>query len=257
MLSIDNVTKRFGSLKAVDGVSLAVHPGETVVIMGPSGCGKSTTVRMVNRLVEPDSGTVTLNGVDITKLKDHDLRKMRKQIGFVFQHFNLIQRLTAAENVMLGLVMDGVEKEEARQLAMTALEKVGLSQVHDHRPCELSGGQQQRVGIARAIVAEPPLMLWDEPTASLDPIIVREVLVIMEDLSRNQKSAMVVVTHELAFALHAADRIVLMESGRIVEEGAPSTVFTNPASEVGQKYKELLEYQSTTMGKSLIGCIGR
>ena len=176
---------------------------------------------------------------------------MRKQIGFVFQHFNLIQRLTTVENVMLGLVMDGIPLEAARLQAMAALEKVGLTPVHDHCPCELSGGQQQRVGIARALVAEPPLMLWDEPTASLDPIIVREVLVIMEELSRHQKSAMLIVTHELAFALHAADRIVLMDSGQIVEEGPPGTVFTNPVSTVGQKYKELLEYQSSTMGKSI------
>ena len=253
MLSIRDVTKRFGSLVAVDGVSLHVRAGETVVVMGPSGCGKSTTVRMVNRLIEPDSGTVILNGIDITRLKENELRKMRKQIGFVFQHFNLIQRLTAVENVMLGLVMDGMPQQEARDKAMAALDKVGLTPVHDHRPAELSGGQQQRVGIARAIVAEPPLMLWDEPTASLDPIIVREVLVIMEELSRHQKSAMLIVTHELAFALHAADRIVLMETGKIVEEGAPGSVFTNPASAVGQKYKELLEYQTSTMGKSLNG----
>lgn len=251
MLSINDATKRFGSLVAVNGVSLHVRPGETVVIMGPSGCGKSTTVRMVNRLIEPDSGSIILNGTDITRLKENELRKMRKQIGFVFQHFNLIQRLTAAENVMLGLVMDGMPLEEARSKAMAALDKVGLTPVHDHRPAELSGGQQQRVGIARAIVAEPPLMLWDEPTASLDPIIVREVLVIMEELSRHQRSAMVIVTHELAFALHAADRIVLMDAGKIVEEGSPGSVFSNPASEVGQKYKELLEYQSSTMGNSI------
>lgn len=251
MLRIENATKRFGSLVAVNDVSLTVQPGETVVIMGPSGCGKSTTVRMVNRLIEPDAGVIRLNGTDITKLKENELRKMRKKIGFVFQHFNLIQRLTAAENVMLGLVMDGIPLEEARLQAMAALEKVGLTPVYDHCPCELSGGQQQRVGIARALVAEPPLMLWDEPTASLDPIIVREVLVIMEELSRNQKSAMLIVTHELAFALHAADRIVLMDSGQIVEEGPPGTVFSNPISTVGQKYKELLEYQSSTMGKSI------
>jgi polar amino acid transport system ATP-binding protein len=254
MLSIINATKRFGNILAVDDISLSVHPGETVVLMGPSGCGKSTTVRMVNRLVEPDAGSIILEGTDITKLKDDKLRKMRKKIGFVFQHFNLVQRMTALENVMLGLLMDGMPPDQARDQAMAALEKVGLVSVHDHRPAELSGGQQQRVGIARAIVAEPPLMLWDEPTASLDPIIVREVLVIMEELSRYQNSAMVIVTHELAFALHAADRIILMDSGKIVEEGPPGNVFTNPASTVGQKYKELLEYQSSTMCNSLNGC---
>lgn len=254
MLSIINATKRFGNILAVDDISLTVSPGETVVLMGPSGCGKSTTVRMVNRLVEPDAGSIILSGTDITRLKDDALRKMRKKIGFVFQHFNLVQRMTALENVMLGLLMDSIPAAQARAQALAALEKVGLSDVQDHRPAELSGGQQQRVGIARAIVAEPPLMLWDEPTASLDPIIVREVLVIMEELSRYQQSAMIIVTHELAFALHAADRIVLMDAGRIVEMGPPATVFTNPASMVGQKYKELLEYQSSTMGNSLNGC---
>ncbi|MDU4961178.1 MAG: amino acid ABC transporter ATP-binding protein [Sporomusaceae bacterium] len=254
MLSIINATKRFGAILAVDDVSLNVQPGETVVLMGPSGCGKSTTVRMVNRLVEPDAGSIILNGTDITRLNDDKLRKMRKQIGFVFQHFNLVQRMTALENVMLGLVLDGMPLEQARLQAMAALDKVGLCAVQDHRPAELSGGQQQRVGIARALVAEPPLMLWDEPTASLDPIIVREVLVIMEELSRYQQSAMLIVTHELAFALHAADRIVLMDEGKIVEAGPPETVFTRPASTVGQKYKELLEYQSRTMGNSLNGC---
>lgn len=251
MLLINHVTKRFGQVLAVDDVSLSVHRGETVVLMGPSGCGKSTTVRMVNRLVHPDSGAVFLSGTDIIGLKQEELRQMRKKIGFVFQHFNLIQRLSAVENVMLGLVMDGMPKIEAYDKAMAALEKVGLETASDQKPAELSGGQQQRVGIARAIVAEPPIMLWDEPTASLDPIIVREVLVIMEELSRYQNSAMLVVTHELAFALHAADRIILMDQGRIVEQGEPGFIFTNPVSAVGQKYKELLEYQTNTMGKSL------
>lgn len=251
MLELKNISKRFGNILAVADLSLEVKVGETVVIMGPSGCGKSTTVRMINRLVEPDCGDIMLHGINITQLSSHELRTMRKQIGFVFQQFNLIQRLTAVENVMFGLVMGGMSIEDACVRSMAALARVGLSAVHDHLPLELSGGQQQRVGIARALVSEPPLMLWDEPTASLDPITVREVLVIMEELSRNQQSAMIIVTHELAFALHAADRIVLMDAGRIVETGTPDTVFTNPQSAVGQKYKELIAYQTSTMGNSL------
>ncbi|EGO62940.1 amino acid ABC transporter ATP-binding protein [Acetonema longum] len=246
MLSIHHITKRFGTLVAVDDLSLEVREGETVVMMGPSGCGKSTTVRAVNRLVEPDAGSILFQGSDILKMTEPQLWQARKKIGFVFQHFNLIQRLTAAENVMLGLVMDGMPRETAYDKALDALDKVGLRELSERKPSELSGGQQQRVGIARAIAAEPPLMLWDEPTASLDPMIVREVLVVMEELARYHKSAMLVVTHELPFALHAADRIILMDQGRIVETGPPDQVFISPQSDVGGKYKELIEYQNTT-----------
>lgn len=251
MLSIHHITKRFGNLVAVDDLSLEVREGETVVMMGPSGCGKSTTVRSVNRLVVPDEGSIFFQGGDILKMTEPQLRQARKKIGFVFQHFNLIQRLTAAENVMLGQVMDGMPREIAYDKALDALEKVGLKELSERRPSELSGGQQQRVGIARAIVAEPPLMLWDEPTASLDPMIVREVLVVMEELARYHKSAMLVVTHELPFALHAADRIVLMDQGRIVETGPPGRVFISPQSDVGGKYKELIEYQNSTTASKL------
>lgn len=253
MLKIQNLYKQFGSLVAVNNLDLSVSKGETAVIMGPSGCGKSTTIRMINRLVEPDHGSVMLAGQEITKSGPDELRAMRKRIGFVFQHFNLISRLTALENVMLGLVMDGMDKEQAQAKAMDALCKVGLTQHQDHKPAELSGGQQQRVGIARALAFEPEIMLWDEPTASLDPILVREVLVVMEELAKDQSCTMVVVTHELTFALHVADRIVLMDKGQIVEQGKPGQVFVNPTSSIGQKYKELIEYQMNTSALSLSG----
>ncbi len=253
MLTIKNLRKAFGKVVAVADVSLSVGRGETVVLMGPSGCGKSTTIRTVNRLIEPDGGQITFAGREITTLASEELRAMRKRIGFVFQQFNLIGRLTSLENVMLGLVMGGMPRELAREKALAALEKVGLENACGQKPGELSGGQQQRVGIARALAFEPELMLWDEPTASLDPILVREVLVVMEELAKYRASSMLVVTHELPFALHVADRIVLMDKGRIVEEGLPAKVFVTPASSVGQRYKELIEYQMNTSAQTLAG----
>ncbi|MCC5467287.1 amino acid ABC transporter ATP-binding protein [Pelosinus baikalensis] len=253
MLVIQNLYKQFGSLVAVNEFNLRVKTGETVVLMGPSGCGKSTAIRTINRLVEPDRGSIMLNESNILAMDPDELRQARKRIGFVFQHFNLIGRLSALENVMLGLVMSGVERENAESRAMESLRKVGLDNHLDHKPDQLSGGQQQRVGIARALAYEPELMLWDEPTASLDPILVREVLVVMEELARYRASTMIVVTHELPFALRVADRIVLMDNGSIVEEGKPSQVFVSPVSDIGKKYKELIEYQMNTSAQSLSG----
>jgi polar amino acid transport system ATP-binding protein len=253
VLNIQNLYKKFGSLVAVNNLNLSVAPGETVVIMGPSGCGKSTTIRTINRLIEADSGSILFDGVDIAKLDDQTLRNMRKRIGYVFQHFNLINRLSAVENVMLGLVMGGQSKEQAYDKALASLTKVGMEQFIDQKPSQLSGGQQQRVGIARALAFEPELMLWDEPTASLDPMLVREVLVVMEELAKYRAATMLVVTHEIAFALHVADRIVLMEKGAIVESGIPSQVFVNPDSHVGRQYKELIEYQLSTSARTLAG----
>jgi len=251
MLNIQNLYKQFGSLVAVNDFSLHVKRGETVVLMGPSGCGKSTTIRTINRLINPDRGSISVAGTEMTSLSPEDLRETRKKIGFVFQQFNLIGRLSAVENVMLGLVMDGMPKELARDKAVKALSMVGLEDRADHKPSEMSGGQQQRVGIARALVFEPELMLWDEPTASLDPILVREVLVIMEELAKYRASTMLVVTHEISFAIHVADRIVLMNKGSIVEEGRPETVFGNPQSHIGRQYKELIEYQQSTNARTL------
>jgi len=251
MLNIKNLYKQFGSLVAVKDFSLHVKRGETVVLMGPSGCGKSTTIRTINRLINPDSGSILFSGTEITGLDADQLREIRKRIGFVFQQFNLIGRLSAVENVMLGLVMGGMPKEVAFDKAVEALSKVGLEDRADHKPAEMSGGQQQRVGIARALAFEPELMLWDEPTASLDPILVREVLVIMEELAKYRASTMLVVTHEISFAIHVADRIVLMNKGTVVEEGMPEAVFGNPHSDIGRQYKELIEYQQLTNARTL------
>lgn len=240
MLEIRDIRKTYGNKVAVDGVTLAVKAGETVVLTGPSGCGKSTLLRMINRLIEPDAGEVIVDGVKVTELGHGSLLQLRRRIGFVFQHFNLVGRLTALENVMMGLVASGVGRDEARERAMEALERVGLAALADSLPQDMSGGEQQRVAIARAIAIKPVLMLWDEPTASLDPILVAEVLEVMEDLARLGETTSLIVTHEIPFAMKVADRIVIMDEGRIVEEGDPREVFHSPVSLVGKKYKRLL-----------------
>ncbi|NMB24742.1 MAG: amino acid ABC transporter ATP-binding protein [Firmicutes bacterium] len=240
MLQVYDLKKSYGKTVALDGVSLNVSQGEILVIMGPSGCGKSTLIRCINRLTEPDSGEVFFEERSITDMAHKELLEFRRRVGFVFQHFNLVKRLSVKDNVMLGLVLGGLPKAEAEVAALEALEKVGLGGYGNSRPEELSGGQQQRVGIARALALEPEIVLLDEPTASLDPILVGEVLDVMEDLVRSRKATMVIVTHEVAFAMKVADRIILMDHGKIVEEGIPAEVFAEPKSDIGQKYKRLL-----------------
>ncbi|NMB46996.1 MAG: amino acid ABC transporter ATP-binding protein [Firmicutes bacterium] len=240
MLQVYDLKKSYGKTQALDGVSLDVSQGEILVVMGPSGCGKSTLIRCVNRLTEPDSGEIFFNGQSVIDMSTQELLQFRRRVGFVFQHFNLIKRLTVKENVMFGLVLSGMDSQEAELKALDALQKVELSDSKDSRPEELSGGQQQRIGIARALALNPEIMLLDEPTASLDPILVGEVLDVMEALARNTRATMVIVTHEVSFALKVADRIILMDHGKIVEEGIPAEIFTQPRSEIGRKYKRLL-----------------
>jgi polar amino acid transport system ATP-binding protein len=233
--------KSYGRKKALNGVNMKVSHGETVVIMGPSGCGKSTLIRCINRLTEPDAGTIILGGEKITELKPAALLAVRRKIGFVFQHFNLIRRLNALDNVAFALRLQGVGEEEANGRAATVLNKVGLGHKLADFPGELSGGEQQRVGIARALVLEPEIMLWDEPTAALDPILVGEVIEVMEELVSESKTTMVIVTHELFFAKRAADRIIFMDKGEVVETGSPAEVLEQPQSEIGCKYRTLLQ----------------
>lgn len=212
-----------------------------MVVTGPSGCGKSTLLRCIARLTDPDSGRIIVTGKDVTDLSYLDLLDVRRRIGFVFQRSNLIQRLTALENVALPLLAANVTWDEAGEEALVALERVGLigSVVH-RRPCELSGGECQRVAIARALVPRPALMLWDEPTASLDPILVAEVLDVMESLVKTGDTAMIIVTHEMRFALRAADWLILLNQGKIAEQGIPVQVFNNPKSELGARYSRLV-----------------
>lgn len=242
MLKITGLTKSYGHKRALNGIDLEVQKGETLVIMGPSGCGKSTLIRCINRLTEPDDGSIYLKNQDLIKLDFPELLQVRQRIGFVFQHFNLIRRLSALDNVALPLRLQGRNLEETYKKAEAALARVGLGSKLTDTPEELSGGEQQRVGIARALALEPEIMLWDEPTASLDPILVGEVIEVMEELVQEGKTTMVIVTHELFFAKRAADRIVFMDHGKIVEEGPPVQVLEHPVSEIGQKYHKLLKH---------------
>lgn len=241
MLKVENLEKRFGHRAILQGVSLQLEAGETVALMGPSGCGKSTTIRCIYMLQIPDGGKILFKGEDITALSGKELLARRQEMGFVFQDYNLIRRLTARENVMLALMYRGLEAEEARKLAEGALREMGLFNGYDLRPHELSGGEQQRVALARALVTEPDLILLDEPTASLDPILAREVLSAIETLAAGKRGVLL-VTHEVTLARRIAHRVLLMEGGQIVEEGSPGEIFKEPRSWVGQRYREVLEY---------------
>jgi len=230
-LRADNVTKRYGELEVLRGVTFDVEPGEVKVIVGPSGSGKSTLLRCLATLEEPDSGTVTLG----------DARPGPGEVGMVFQRFNLFQNMTTLENVMSGLVVvRKVPKRDAREQALAFLERVGVADKADQYPEELSGGQQQRVAIARALVMKPKAMLFDEPTSSLDIELVREVLDVMETLAR-EGMTMVVVTHELRFAHHAATSVLMMDQGRIVEESPPDVFFSAPREERTRQFLALVE----------------
>ena len=240
MLQVVDLHKRFGDRVALNGVSLSVAPGETVVVMSPSGCGKSTLLRCINRLIEPDAGDVFLAGRSLRAMNEAELRAARREIGFVFQHFHLIERLSVLDNAALGLVMAGMPREEAEARALAALERVQLASEANRFPHQLSGGQRQRAAIARALAGGPRLMLWDEPTAALDPVLVGEVLDVMEELAQERSTAMLIVTHEVRFAAGAADRVVLMEEGRVVDEGPPAVVFGQPRTNVARQYGRLL-----------------
>jgi ABC-type polar amino acid transport system ATPase subunit len=226
-----DVTKWYGQLEVLRGVTFEVEPGQVKVIVGPSGSGKSTLLRCLATLEEPDRGTVTLG----------DARPGPGEVGMVFQRFNLFQNMTALQNVMSGLVVvRRVSKREAREQALAFLERVGVADKADQYPEELSGGQQQRVAIARALVMRPKAMLFDEPTSSLDIELVREVLDVMESLARDGMT-MVVVTHELRFAHHVASSVLMMDQGRIVEEAPPERFFSSPREERTQRFLALVE----------------
>jgi ABC-type polar amino acid transport system ATPase subunit len=225
-----DIHKHFGSLHVLKGIDLVVAERELVFVIGPSGSGKSTLLRCLNRLEEPSSGSVVVDGIDMLSPRT-DINHARQRIGMVFQSFNLYPHMTALGNVTLALrKVAGRSRAEADELGRAALERVGLLDRAGHTPGQLSGGQQQRVAIARAIALEPRVMLFDEPTSSLDPELVGSVLGVMRDL-RESGMTMIVVSHEMGFARAAADRVVFMDHGLIVEEGTPAAIFTAPQHE--------------------------
>ncbi len=225
-----DVYKYFGNVKALRGVSLTVERGKVVVIIGPSGSGKSTLLRCINHLEVPTSGEVWIDGERLTT-HPKQLNAIRAEIGMVFQLFNLFPHLTALENITLAQrVVRNRSAQEAREIAMVQLERVGIPEKADVYPSQLSGGQQQRVAIARALAMNPKIMLFDEPTSALDPEMIKEVLDVMLDLAR-EGMTMVVVTHEMGFARAAADQVIFMDDGIIVEHATPYDLFNNPTQD--------------------------
>lgn len=215
---------------AVKNASITVNDGEVVVIIGPSGSGKSTLLRSVNRLEAATGGQILIDGVDVNDPKT-DLRMIREEVGMVFQSFNLFPHLSVLDNITIAPIkVKKMNKADARKLAMELLKKVGLEDKADSHPGELSGGQQQRVAIARALAMKPKAMLFDEPTSALDPEMIKEVLDVMLSLAK-EGMTMLLVTHEMGFARAAADKVIFMDKGEVIEENTPEELFTNPKSE--------------------------
>ncbi|MDN3481919.1 amino acid ABC transporter ATP-binding protein [Arthrobacter sp. APC 3897] len=226
-IQVQNLHKSFGSNEVLKGIDFHVDQGEVVCVIGPSGSGKSTLLRCVNRLEEPTSGTILVEGVDITD-PETDLDKVRTRIGIVFQQFNLFPHLNVLKNLMLAQRRAKKRgKAEAEEVARKNLAKVGLADRADAFPAQLSGGQQQRVAIARALSMDPDMMLFDEPTSALDPELVGDVLAVMRNLAE-EGMTMMVVTHEIGFAREVGDRVVFMDGGVVVEQGRPADVLDNP-----------------------------
>jgi len=237
MIRFSNVNKFYSSYQALVDVNATVNKGEVVVVCGPSGSGKSTLIRTVNRLEPIQSGEVLFDGQNVhAGLKSAELNRLRARIGFVFQNFNLFPHLSVLENIMLSPVrVNAVKRGDASQTAMRLLDRVGLAHKAKAYPAQLSGGQQQRVAIARALAMEPPVMLFDEPTSSLDPEMVGEVLAVIRSLAADGMT-MMCVTHEMNFARDVADCVWFMDAGKILEIGAPADFFSNPQHPRAQRF---------------------
>ena len=236
LLEVENLSKSFGSLKVLDSVSFSLRRGERLALIGPSGSGKSTCLRAINYLEPPSEGEIRLDGKvigrrsDGKQMSDREMAPQRAEIGMVFQHFHLWPHLTVRDNVALQPHrVRGLKDADANKLALTLLSKVHLAHKADEAPQSLSGGQQQRVAIARALAQQPKVLLFDEPTSALDPELVGEVLNVIKELAAEGR-AMVLVTHEIAFAREVADRIIFMDGGRIIEEGDAKTILDHPTS---------------------------
>ena len=237
LIQVKNLKKYYNGdkIKALDGVSVDINKGDVMVIIGPSGGGKSTFLRSLNLLEKPTAGSIIFEGVDITKKKDENGKKLdidlhRQKMGMVFQHFNLFPHMTILQNMTLApMKVKGMSQQEAEAKALELLDRVGLKDRADAYPIQLSGGQKQRVAIVRALAMEPDVMLFDEPTSALDPEMVGEVLDVMKKLAKDGMT-MVVVTHEMGFAREVGSRILFMAEGQLVEEGSPDQIFNHPQS---------------------------
>ena len=237
LIQVKNLKKYYNGdkIKALDGVSVDINKGDVMVIIGPSGGGKSTFLRSLNLLEQPTEGSIIFEGVDITKKKDENGKKLdidlhRQKMGMVFQHFNLFPHMTILQNMTLApMKVKGMAQQEAEAKALELLDRVGLKDRADAYPIQLSGGQKQRVAIVRALAMEPDVMLFDEPTSALDPEMVGEVLDVMKELARDGMT-MVVVTHDMGFAREVGSRILFMADGQLVEEGSPDQIFNHPQS---------------------------
>ncbi|MEE3433196.1 MAG: amino acid ABC transporter ATP-binding protein [Lachnospiraceae bacterium] len=237
LISVRNLEKHYGdgAIHALDGVSLDIKSGEVVVIIGPSGSGKSTLLRSLNLLELPTSGTITVDGIEITDPKV-DIDKHRQKMGMVFQHFNLFPNMTILRNMTIAPIkLLGKSEADAEAQARELLERVNLADRAENYPNQLSGGQQQRIAIVRALCMDPEIMLFDEPTSALDPEMVGEVLDVMKGLAKDGMT-MAVVTHEMGFAREVADRVIFMDAGRIIEQGTPQEIFEHPKSDRLQNF---------------------
>ncbi|MFJ9346819.1 ectoine/hydroxyectoine ABC transporter ATP-binding protein EhuA [Streptomyces sp. NPDC101237] len=232
LIRIEGVTKRFGDNTVLDGLDLGVRAGRHVTLIGPSGSGKTTILRLLMTLTKPDSGTITVDGQRLFPASEKELREVRKQIGMVFQQFNLFPNMSVLRNLTEAPVtVLGLPKEEAEARARELLDLVGLADKADERPTRLSGGQQQRVAIARALAMRPKVLLLDEVTSALDPELVAGVLDLLRDIARTTDITMLCVTHEMNFARDISDQVLMFDAGRIIEAGPPERIFSDPEQE--------------------------
>jgi len=235
VLRVEDIYKKYGNVEVLKGVSFEIKKGETKVIIGPSGSGKSTLLRCINQLTIPDKGRIWLENEEVTHTKKN-INQFRQKIGMVFQDFNLFDHLNALRNVEIGLIkVKGMKKDKARQKAMEGLKQVGLEEQAYLYPAQLSGGQKQRVSIARTLAMDPSVILFDEPTSALDPELIGEVLEVIKKLALNGMT-MTVVTHEMGFARSVANEVIFMEDGKIIDQGSPHKLFTNPEHERTRKF---------------------
>ncbi len=230
MIKLTNLQKSFGDLKVLKGINLVVNEGEVIAIIGPSGTGKSTLLRCMNYLDKPEKGMIEVDDlkINIENVTKRQIYELRKKTAMVFQNYNLFRNKTALENIVEPLiVVKKLNKKVAEDKGMSILRSIGLEEKKDYYPSKLSGGQQQRISIGRAMSVDPKIMLFDEPTSALDPELVGEVLDVIKKLAQNH-TTMLIVTHEMNFAKKVADRVVFMDEGKIIEEGCPGQIFTNP-----------------------------